>query len=105
MNKATRAAHSSLRQRAGQKAIAALLGSALLAMPLAASALEKVSYRTNWFPQAEHGGWYQAAVDGTYEKYGLEVEQEPGGPQVNNLQLLLAGKADFVMLHSSGQIL
>jgi NitT/TauT family transport system substrate-binding protein len=105
MNKATRAAHSSLRQRAGQKAIAALLGSALLAMPLAASALEKVSYRTNWFPQAEHGGWYQAATDGTYEKYGLEVEQEPGGPQVNNLQLLLAGKADFVMLHSSGQIL
>ena len=105
MNKATRAAHSSLRQRAGQKAIAALVGSALLAMPLAASALEKVSYRTNWFPQAEHGGWYQAAVDGTYEKYGLEVEQEPGGPQVNNLQLLLAGKADFVMLHSSGQIL
>ena len=70
-------------------------------MPLAASALEKVSYRTNWFPQAEHGGWYQAATDGTYEKYGLEVEQEPGGPQVNNLQLLLAQivKAWWVIIY------
>jgi NitT/TauT family transport system substrate-binding protein len=69
---------------------ALLLGAITLAAPISASALEKVSFRTNWFPQAEHGGWYQAATDGTYEKYGLEVDQQPGGPQVNNLQLLLA---------------
>ena len=52
---------------------ALLLGAITLAAPISASALEKVSFRTNWFPQAEHGGWYQAATDGTYEKYGLEV--------------------------------
>lgn len=96
--------------RAGVRALtrtagALLLGAITLAAPISASALEKVSFRTNWFPQAEHGGWYQAATDGTYEKYGLEVDQQPGGPQVNNLQLLLAGRADFVVLHSSGQIL
>ncbi|MEH6567193.1 MAG: ABC transporter substrate-binding protein [Halopseudomonas sp.] len=93
--------YSGLRRTFG----ALLLGSAALAAPITASALEQVSYRTNWFPQAEHGGWYHAANAGIYEQYGLQVDQQPGGPQVNNLQLLLAGRADFVMLHSSGQVL
>jgi len=53
--------------------------------------LEKVSFRTNWFPQAEHGGWYYADSQGTYEDYGLDVDMKPGGPQVNNIQLLLGG--------------
>lgn len=70
-----------------------------------AEELEKVTFRTNWFPQAEHGGWYHADSQGTYEDYGLDVDMAPGGPQVNNIQLLLGGRADFVMLHSSGQIL
>lgn len=73
--------------------------------PGLAADLEKVAFRTNWFPQAEHGGWYHAVSQGTYEEYGLDVDMKPGGPQVNNMQLLLGGRADFVMLHSSGQIL
>ena len=106
MNKVLPANNSLRGVRALTKTAGALLlGAITLAAPISASALEKVSFRTNWFPQAEHGGWYQAASDGTYEKYGLEVDQQPGGPQVNNLQLLLAGRADFVVLHSSGQIL
>lgn len=82
-------------------------GLAVMATPGLAWAddLEKVSFRTNWFPQAEHGGWYYADSQGTYEDYGLDVDMAPGGPQVNNMQLLLGGQADFVMLHSSGQIL
>ena len=38
-----------------------------------ALALDEVSYGTNWLAQAEHGGFYQAVADGTYEKYGLKV--------------------------------
>lgn len=64
---------------------------------LPALAQEKVTFGTNWVAQAEHGGYYQAVADGTYAACGLEVEIVPGGPQVNNRALLLAGKIDFSM--------
>ncbi|OLP49892.1 ABC transporter substrate-binding protein [Allorhizobium taibaishanense] len=62
-----------------------------------ALALDEVSYGTNWLAQAEHGGFYQAVVDGTYEKYGLKVKIVQGGPNAANEALLLAGKVDFYM--------
>jgi NitT/TauT family transport system substrate-binding protein len=62
-----------------------------------AAALDKVRFGTNWVPQTEHGGFYQALADGTYRKYGLDVTIVPGGPNVNNRLLLLVGKLDFVM--------
>ena len=54
-------------------------------------------FLTNWLAQAEHGGFYQAVAEGTYRKHGLDVEVRMGGPQVNVVQLLLAGQADLVM--------
>jgi len=68
---------------------------ALAAAP--ASALDEVSFGTNWVAQAEHGGFYQAVVDGTYEKHGLDVTIMPGGPQVNNRLMLPTGRLDFLM--------
>jgi NitT/TauT family transport system substrate-binding protein len=62
-----------------------------------AHALDKVRFATNWVAEAEHGGFYQALVDGTYKKHGLDVTVKSGGPQVNGIQLLLAGQADFIM--------
>ena len=59
--------------------------------------LDKVSFATNWLAQAEHGGHYQALVDGTYRRYGLDVTIVPGGPNVNNRMLLPVGKLDFFM--------
>src|SRR5262245_66329730 len=59
--------------------------------------LDKLSFGTNWVAEAEHGGHYQALVDGTYRKYGLDVTIVPGGPQVNNRILLPVGKLDFFM--------
>jgi len=82
-----------------------LIGSVLVAGTLAATnalALEKVKFGTNWVAEAEHGGFYQAVADGTYEKCGLEVDIVPGGPQVNNRALMLAGKIDF---HMGGNML
>jgi NitT/TauT family transport system substrate-binding protein len=58
---------------------------------------EKVTFGTNWFAQPGHGGFYQAVVDGTYKRFGLEVEIVQGGPQVNNRPLLPTGKLDFLM--------
>lgn len=56
-----------------------------------------VTFGTNWLAQAEHGGYYQAVVDGTYAACGLEVTVMPGGPQGSLRPLLLAGKIDFYM--------
>lgn len=62
-----------------------------------AHAAEKITFGTNWVAQPEHGGFYQAVADGTYEACGLDVTIVPGGPNVNNRALLLAGKIDFLM--------
>lgn len=59
--------------------------------------LVEVRYGTNWVAQAEHGGYYQALADGTYEKHGLKVTIVPGGPQANNRMLLPVGRIDFYM--------
>ena len=79
--------------------IAPALGLAIGLMTLAgtAQALDEVTFGTNWKAQAEHGGFYQAVADGTYEKYGLDVTIRAGGPQVNHSQLLAAGTIDFNM--------
>jgi len=69
-----------------------------------ALAQDKVVFATNWKAQAAHGGFYQALADGTYQRYGLAVTLQQGGPQVNNRPLLPAGRIDFLMtgnlLHS-----
>ena len=65
--------------------------------------LHKVRFGTNWVAEAEHGGFYQALADGTYKKYGLDVEIVPGGPNVNNRILLPVGKLDFFMSANSLQ--
>ena len=63
----------------------------------AAQAQEKFVYLTNWFAQAEHGGFYQALAKGLYKQAGLDVTIKMGGPQVNGLQLLAAGQVDCFM--------
>ena len=63
----------------------------------AQTALDKVSFGTNWVAQAEHGGFFQALADGTYKNYGLDVTIVPGGPNENNRMLLISGKLDFFM--------
>ncbi|MER9255297.1 ABC transporter substrate-binding protein [Mesorhizobium sp. M0598] len=64
---------------------------------LAAAANEKVTFGTNWLAEPEHGGYYQAVVDGTYAACGIDVTIMQGGPQVSGRPLLLAGKIDFYM--------
>jgi NitT/TauT family transport system substrate-binding protein len=79
---------------------AALLALVVAILPMGANAqtaLDKVSFGTNWVPEGEHGGFFQALADGTYKKYGLDVTIVPGGPNDNNRMLLIAGKLDFFM--------
>ena len=79
---------------------AGFLALVIAILPASANAqtvLDKVSFGTNWVPEAEHGGFFQALADGTYKKYGLDVTIVPGGPNDNNRMLLIAGKLDFFM--------
>jgi NitT/TauT family transport system substrate-binding protein len=92
--------HEAIMTAAGFNRIAlAVVAANVLAAPVAAHAqsLDKVSFGTNWVAEAEHGGHYQALVDGTYRRYGLDVTIVPGGPNVNNRILLPVGKLDFFM--------
>ena len=75
--------------------IAAALALGIALTP--AKAADKVTFLTSWYAQAEHGGFYQAKATGLYEKANLDVTIKMGGPQVNGLQLLLAGEADIMM--------
>jgi NitT/TauT family transport system substrate-binding protein len=81
------------------QALTALLLAIIMAVSpgRAQTRLDKVSFGTNWVAEAEHGGFFQAAADGTYTRYGLDVRIVPGGPNDNNRMLLIAGKLDFFM--------
>ncbi|WP_313934758.1 ABC transporter substrate-binding protein [Nostoc sp. FACHB-152] len=62
------------------------------------SQLDKVSFGTNWYAQAEHGGFYQAIATGIYQQHGLDVTIKMGGPQIpSGTQLLVGGAVDFFM--------
>ncbi len=91
-----------MKKARSEMAVKAVLGLTLVAIASPALAETTVRFGTNWVAQAEHGGYYQAVVDGTYAACGLNVEIVPGGPQVNNRALMLAGKLDF---HMGGNLL
>ena len=79
-----------------QRLIGATLRLSLLAAA-PALASERFVYLTDWYAQAEHGGFYQAQATGLYARAGLDVTLKMGGPQVNLMQLLVAGQADCIM--------
>ena len=74
-----------------------LIGALALGLAGIAHAQDKLVVLTTWFAQAEHGGFYQAIASGIYKKHGLEVAIRMGGPQVNGMQLMMAGQADMHM--------
>lgn len=74
---------------------ASLLFTVAFASP--AYCLDKIRFGTDWLAEADHGGFYQALADGTYERYGLSVAIVEGGPGTHNRALLLAGKLEFYL--------
>jgi NitT/TauT family transport system substrate-binding protein len=73
--------------------IAVLL--ALLVSATAVRAEDAVSFGLDWVAEAEYGGYYQAVATGIYARHGLKVTIRQGGPQVNQMQLMMAGRLDF----------
>ena len=56
---------------------------------------DKIAFGLDWKAEAEYGGYYQALATGIYKKHGLDVTIREGGPLINHMQLLMAGRLDF----------
>lgn len=86
-----------------------LLAALLLALPLLAFAqerkLEKVTLQLNWFPEAEHGGFYAAQLHGFYKEAGLDVEILGGGPDIPVMQMVATGRVMFGVENADGVLL
>jgi len=80
--------------------IAAAFAAALAFAPVARAA-DKVTFGLDWVAEPEYGGYYQALANGIYKKYGLDVTILEGGPEVNNAELLVAGRLTFDITSNS----
>ena len=56
---------------------------------------ERVRLALNWFPEAEHGGFYAAQVHGFYAEKNIEVEILGGGPDAPVIQRVATGGVEF----------
>ncbi|MDI1337842.1 MAG: ABC transporter substrate-binding protein [Lacunisphaera sp.] len=70
----------------------------------APGALVKIRFQTDWFPQPEHGGYYQALAKGYYAAEGLDVEILPGGPNAQVMTTVAVGRAELGMTNGDDVI-
>ena len=61
------------------------------------SGLTPVTFQTDWYPQPEQGGFYEALLKGYYRQEGLDVTITPGGPYVIAEQQVSTAAAQFAM--------
>jgi NitT/TauT family transport system substrate-binding protein len=80
-----------------------LLAAAFLNSGCRSSSLQKpgglttVKIQADWYPQPEHGGFYNAIVKGYYKDEGLDVQILPGGPYISSEPLVASGAVQFGM--------
>jgi NitT/TauT family transport system substrate-binding protein len=64
---------------------------------VATNGLIPIRFQTDWYPQPEHGGFYEALLKGYYRQEGLDVTILPGGPLNSVEQQVAMGAAQFAM--------
>lgn len=69
------------------------------------NAPQQVTLMLNWYPEAEHGGFYAAQVHGIFKKHGLEVEIRPGGENSPVAQELVIGRVQFAIANADDVLL
>jgi NitT/TauT family transport system substrate-binding protein len=62
--------------------------------------LTEVTLQLNWFPEAEHGGYYAALVHGYYKEAGLDVEILAGGPETPVVQQVARRSVTFGVVNA-----
>ncbi len=67
--------------------------------------LFQIRVQLDWRPEPEHGGLYQALVDGYFREEGLAVTLMPGGTNARVTQMVATGQADIGQSASTQVIL
>lgn len=73
--------------------------------PAASPEVVKVKLGLNWYPEAEHGGFYEALLRGYYRDAGLDVEIVKGGPSAPVMQQVAGGQMEFGVYNADGLLL
>jgi len=66
---------------------------------------DKVVLLLNWYPEAEHGGFYAANVHGIYKEFNLDVEIRPGGKTTVVPQELTLERIEFGVANADDVVL
>jgi NitT/TauT family transport system substrate-binding protein len=61
------------------------------------SALTKVTWQADWYPQPEHGGYFTALAKGYYKQEGLDLTIVSLGPYLGVEKEIASGTAQFGM--------
>ncbi|HJT31395.1 MAG TPA: ABC transporter substrate-binding protein [Pirellulales bacterium] len=64
----------------------------------------KIRLALNWYPEAEHGGYYAALLQGYYRQEGLEVQIIKGGPKAPVIPQVDNGQFEFGIYNADGLI-
>ncbi len=65
------------------------------AKPISDSDQKDIKLALNWFPEAEHGGYFAAEVEGHFKGHKLSVEIQSGGPDAPVIQKVATGQAHY----------
>ncbi|MEW6750199.1 MAG: ABC transporter substrate-binding protein [Candidatus Latescibacterota bacterium] len=66
---------------------------------------QAVRLALNWFPEAEHGGFYAAQVRGLFAEAGVPVEILGGGPDAPVIQRVATGDVTFAVTNADDVLL
>ena len=80
------------------------VGTTLTPEPIPKNWRHRVSIQLNWYPEAEHGGVFQAVADGTYTAAGLNVDIRPGGRATPVAPELSLGRVQFAIANADDVI-
>lgn len=58
----------------------------------------KLTLQLNWHPEPQFGGFYAAQLSNAYEKHGLDVTIEKGGPNIPTVEMVGTGKVPFAIV-------
>ena len=64
-----------------------------------------MTLQLNWFPEAEHGGYFAALAEGYYQEAGLNVKILPGGPDTPVLQQVARRAVTFGVVNADNLLL
>ncbi|MFZ0709948.1 MAG: response regulator [Terrimicrobiaceae bacterium] len=67
----------------------------ILFMPRESQALDRVTLQLKWLHQFQFAGYYAALEKGFYREAGLDVQIREGGPNVDAIEDVVTGRADF----------